>query len=830
MKSLEKYPSKLVTPLNSVGDNSAPSEKHKSLLDLGESFLTYLVGIMFGEYKRSGIISDPLETEFYKYSSRKPSFGVFLSFMRVLSKELKDTILAEKFEKGKKYAAVSDFFLQFNVLKKIVNDGADNDFLNISGPILKGRTPGSNGLMDFFDTFIMIRNIYAHPDEKAGSKEKKRKWPLGDEYYNFINPSMNAALMELIDDFDVLESYKPILVKLVDDKNKKASFLVEQGEKDKELELDLNKEDLNFVNTDLRYLLDKNNKLFVKLYYHEIPQLNPEIAKKIIDREKAKAMEPHLLEMILGKLKDDEKIDELEFLVLRDTAKTATVSDEKLFQLIEKVKNKLGIKESVGSPQNKGDIFINEKNTKSAPTFNPWWLNYLAMVKNIDKTIPKAEKQQAEKAKSSIDKLKKSKVALPINKRLASAKIKLKEKRSQKTAQIKKINERISAKREMRKNASKPEKKASLLDDINALKETIDLKRLDFDNQIEEMIVKIEEIEIERQQKYQAVDDKIELINAKESKVGQYRQWSIHKNLWSDISTFTNHLIDTNLNSNVENDEESSKEWKMTPNSWQIGELAYTYWAKIYPSEAPLTHAFHIGFAVCRSFKWLRNVQYEKVKERINQPCVLMWPAIDDKFAAKIDQNGSLLIEYKRLVLKMMEENLELLKKIGAHVQCVRRENDKGDTVPIDYYLTNKEDFEIMTHYDTNQEFNLLSNFWIMDDFMDNELISYENIALLEKNLSIYITLFGNVIKQLNEYALAQGINKESINLKLDQVNRLGKTMYKEFEKFYTGGKLKLNPDQEENLVKFAKEIGLNQNNYQYFKSQYIFSKNYSDG
>ena len=52
--------------------------------------------------------------------------------------------------------------------------------------------------------------------------------------------------------------------------------------------------------------------------------------------------------------------------------------------------------------------------------------------------------------------------------------------------------------------------------------------------------------------------------------------------------------------------------------------------------------------------------------------------------------------------------------------------------------------------------------------------------------------------------------------------------MYKEFENFYADGKLKLNPDQEENLMKFAKEIGLNENNYQYFKSQYIFSKNYS--
>ena len=40
-----------------------------------------------------------------------------------------------------------------------------------------------------------------------------RKWPL--DYYEFINPHMNAALSELVEDFEVLNSYKPILAKLL---------------------------------------------------------------------------------------------------------------------------------------------------------------------------------------------------------------------------------------------------------------------------------------------------------------------------------------------------------------------------------------------------------------------------------------------------------------------------------------------------------------------------------------------------------------------------------------------------------------------------------------
>ena len=112
-KPHSSHPAHIYRPHNDYLKSDNEAEMHKCLLDMGESFLTYLVGIMFGEYKRSGEISDKLETEFYKYSSRKPSFGVFLSFMRILSKEMNQTILADKFEKGKKYAAVSDFIFHY---------------------------------------------------------------------------------------------------------------------------------------------------------------------------------------------------------------------------------------------------------------------------------------------------------------------------------------------------------------------------------------------------------------------------------------------------------------------------------------------------------------------------------------------------------------------------------------------------------------------------------------------------------------------------------------------------------------------------------------------
>jgi hypothetical protein len=783
-KPHSSHPSHIYRPHNDYLKSDNEAERHKSLLDMGESFLTYLVGIMFGEYKRSGEISDKLETEFYKYSSRKPSFGVFLSFMRILSNEMNQTILSDKFEKGKKYAAVSDFIFHFNVLKTVINEGCDDGFDAAVEPILKGRTAGQNGLMDFFDTFIMIRNIYAHPDEKAGPKDNKRKWPLGDDYYEYINPHMNAALSELVEDFEILKSYKPILAKLLDDKNKKGTFLVEQGGKDSELQLELSKEDLNFMNTDLRYLLDPDDNLFVKLYYHAIPQLNPEVAKKIIDREKAKAMEPHMEEMIHNKLIDDEKIDDMEYLVLRDTAKTSSISDERLFQLIDKVKNKLGIKGSVGTPDNKGDIFIEEKHTTSAPKFNPWWLNYLAMVKNIDKKIPKAEKQQADLAKRNIGKEKKIKKTLPEYEKLDMIKKKLKEKRAQKASQIKKMNDRAASKRDMREKASIPERKATLLDDINSIKESIEEKRTYFDAQIEEMLAKIEGLEEEKQQKLKEVDDKIQIIKDEDAKAGKYRQWTMHKRLWTDIGTYINYIVDSNLNSHLEGEDEESKEWEIEPNQWQQGNLTYDYWAKIYPSASSLKHAFHIGFSVSRDWKkWIGPVQHPEVREKINQPCIKMWPSIDLKYAAKIDPDCILLKEYKRLIRTMMEQNLDLLKKVGANIQCIRKENNKVDTVPLNYYLDNKNIFDVTINdpkyssIENKEKFNLYSKIWTLDDFMDKGSISHDQIASLDKNLPVYMTLIANIIKKLNDYALEKGINKEVIRGRLDRASRLGETM-----------------------------------------------------
>ncbi|MBT4828750.1 MAG: hypothetical protein HON82_09275 [Candidatus Marinimicrobia bacterium] len=839
-ENFSHHPAQIYRPYNDYINADGDGAMHKSLLDMGESLLTYLLGIMFGEYKRSGEINEDLESEFYKFSSRKPSFGVFLSFMRMLSKEMSETILADKFEKDK-YDSVSDFIFEFNLLKEVINQGADNEFADKVQTLRKTRQPLNNiDLVDeqrgFFSIFIQIRNIYAHPDEKAGPKDNKRKWPLGDDYYAFINPLMHAALSELLDDFDILKDYKPILAKMLDDKNKKGSFLVEFGNKDKKLELDLTTDDLRFMSTDLRYLLDPDDKLFVKLYYHAIPQLNPEVAKKIIDREKAKAMEPHIREMIHGKLIDDGKIDDMEYLVLRDTAKTSAISDERLFQLIEKVKNQMGIKDSVGTPDNLGDIFIEVKDAEGGMSFSPWWLHYLSMVGKVDPKVIKKEKDQEKKLEGAINKLKTKKKSLPVMKRLANAKKNLKDKKAQKSKQIKSINDRIAAKREMRKKVSKPERKRNLLADIDELKTKSDEKKEFFDAQIHEMISRIEEIEQEREERSGAIDEKITDLTDERNEYSRSTQWGMHKNLWKEINQYVDHLLNENLNSAISMTNKIDEDiiesgWANSPNRFQIGNLSYYYWAKIHPVEAPLGIAFPIGYCI-GNFKWFPNNIDNSIENDARKKCSVIWPTIDDDTANKIDIDGSLNAKRVELQRGLFTNYKEELLKLGANVKCSPNKyyglkfNKTLDGVDESYLMPLKKYIELEDEYEV---INIYSRIWPVDKFYNDGNLNLDALDKYERETVTMLQLFSNVVVQLNDYALEIGINQETIVERFDQFNRRQKILFSEFEKKYPEGTIfKPTKDELQQWREFAKlELRLSDYLYDMILAKYRFSSRY---
>ena len=374
--NLETCPQRIVKPLIELEKTPDLASEYKLLLDLGEALLTHITGIIFGEYKRNWDIDEALESEFYRNTKKKPSFGVFLGLLRLLMKADGKSVCDEYFEKGKSYPAVSEFVFNYNLLKsEVVNKGQDSGFAEALEPLKKGRTVASKSGLDFFESFVAVRNTYAHPEEKA--KNPLRNWPMGDEYYGLINPLMKEALTEIISGFTVLSTHRPVLVKEIDDQQHKGSFVEEIGKKDKDLSLELSDEELDFVNTDERYLLDQDNKLFSKFYQTEVPQVNPSIAKQIIEKEKAKMMEPVLLDMIRKKL-EDGVIDELEYMVLKDTAITSFITEEKLKKLIEVVKKELNID---------GNVYVTRKKKKTTPTFNPWWIRHIGGMK--DSTVEK---------------------------------------------------------------------------------------------------------------------------------------------------------------------------------------------------------------------------------------------------------------------------------------------------------------------------------------------------------------------------------------------------------------------------------------------------------
>ena len=368
--NLEAYPQRIVKPLLELEKTSDMAAEHKLLIDLGETLLTHITGIIFGEYKSNWNIDEVLEAEFYRNAKRKPSFGVFLSLLRLLMKAEGKSICDDNFDKGCNYPALSEFIFCYNLLKNdVINKGNDSGFNEALDRLKKGRTVAAKSGLDFFETFVTIRNAYAHPEEKA--KNPLRNWPLGDEYYAIINPLMKDALMELISGFTVLNTHRPVLAAKIDDKNQKVSFLEEVGKKEKQLVLDLTEEDLKFITTNVRYLIDQDNKLLSKFYQAEVPQVNPSVAEKIIQKEKSKMMEPILVEMIREKL-DDGVIDELEYMVLKDTAQSSYIDEARLKQLIDKIRLEMGI---TGE-----NVIVANKPPPSEMIFNPYWLLHFGSI------------------------------------------------------------------------------------------------------------------------------------------------------------------------------------------------------------------------------------------------------------------------------------------------------------------------------------------------------------------------------------------------------------------------------------------------------------------
>jgi len=783
---IDKYPSKISKPYLEVEGSSDPRAVHKSLLDLGEGLLDYLVAFMFGEYKQSGKIDESLEAEFYKNTGRNISAGVKAGFLRRLVKSPENSIIAEKVHAGSAFEKAGQCAQTFDLLKKIIGEGADSGFAEQLETLRKGRTVKKLGLNDFYNTFIQIRNTFAHPENKVNPKTSPRDWPLNEEYFAAINHELHQALVEIIVDFEIIKSFIPVYVNVIDSTQKNATVAIQRSGKPSNPTINLSQDDLEWIMSEEHYILDEKNALYAKLYLTKIPPLNPDIAEKIIRQEKSKLEKPRLEESINHML-EDGVIDHLEYFALKDSATRAFIPEESLKQMIVDVaKKKKGIDKPID------EILVENSETESRPMLNPWWLKYFSMLNIIDGKKVKEQRDELKRYKDKLKKLKGEMKDLPIQKK------------------IERLDGELAQKEKQLKKCKEEDKVVQLNTEIDELKATL------------------KEMESTKSEKCGDINTKISKIELQEKIIQDTQQWNTHKNLWSEVTDYFQYLADEHLNSNLsigEDEEKTEGKWIIKPNTWQIGNLAHYYWGGLFKSNSILGPGCQIGVFVEKESRVIERSMVTSDKGNLDYkfkvPHLHVQLCNDDKYIDTIDWDKKLRKKYIELASDLRDKNVEEFKKLGANFF------DVNGVHSMEEYDLLKEGLKTGGEALDDSENKLVGGFvggaigsdlWTLNDFVENGesddgrdinegQISIKKIHENEGKIVAYLKVFSNVINDINEYALQIGINEERIKQDEDKAKRLQKLFIQEAEKYVIDGKV--SPEGKQHLERLAKEHGV---------------------
>ena len=425
---------------------------------------------------------------------------------------------------------------------------------------------------------------------------------------------MQDALSELLEEVEEFSSYKPIYLKEKKFEKDALSFLKEYGDKTDELEILIDEEKKSKLSSETRYLLSPEGKLHSKFYQTEIPSVNPEIAPKLVEREKAKIMEPVLLEMIKSKL-EDKQIDTMEYLVLKETAISSFISEKRLEELIEAVKSQLNISE---------DVFVDKKQEKQNPVLNPYWLVYFAQLKD-----------------------------------------------------------------------SKVEKSSDIFNTTN-----------------------------------------------------------LHKNMWKQMEEYVYFLINEYLNNDF-------LTWECKSNQFQIGNLAHTYWGQIYPENSPFQNGFSVGFIVSKSFNWVKVKKNNPLKEKLSQPCILVYTTLHNRYMDDVDYDRKLQDKYGEINFELLEREKEILTELGAFTNGLSYRT--GDIHGIDDYFEQKKDSA------DDKRVWIYSKVWNISDFEENGVFSSGLSSAVEKEIVTFLSIFSNSVTSINDFMITNGFNYEQLKLIRDK-------------------------------------------------------------
>ena len=211
MNIVNDLPKNLEKTISDLARAREKAAKQKYLLDLGESLVMHLCSFVLGEYKDKGLVSIELEKSFLK-NSKNVSFGIYLGWLRESSKFLNSqgspSQIQQLLHGSGEFQELSRFSKSFEVLKGLVENEA-TDYQTPINLALKNNLPKVN-LIQFFDSFIQLRNRVAHPHKEV--KGKMVTWPFTEPYFDAVNLYLEQALTRAINELSHIWEFKQFIV------------------------------------------------------------------------------------------------------------------------------------------------------------------------------------------------------------------------------------------------------------------------------------------------------------------------------------------------------------------------------------------------------------------------------------------------------------------------------------------------------------------------------------------------------------------------------------------------------------------------------------------
>ena len=156
--------------------------------------------------------------------------------------------------------------------------------------------------------------------------------------------------------------------------------------------------------------------------------------------------------------------------------------------------------------------------------------------------------------------------------------------------------------------------------------------------------------------------------------------------------------------------------------------------------------------------------------DRINKPSLLIWTSWNDNLADKIDPDNYLLTKFDKLNFELLKREKDLLTRMEANIRDNSGEQGLdgefkriGRTAIHSEIQTIPEFFNKIGESSKTHFITLYSKIYNLEDFYGDLGISFEKTLQIEEEIVAFMKLSSNLINQVNDYAIENGVTlKES--------------------------------------------------------------------